>query len=62
MVLVASSVAGEELVEMPSTGTIIGRDTGGLAVYFWGQGCVGFIHSNPAEINAPHQRLGSLGV
>ena len=52
VVLAVSSVAGEESVEMPSTGTITGRDTGGLAVYFWGQGCIGFIHSNPAESNS----------
>ena len=58
VVLVVSSVAGEELVEMPRTGTIVGRDTGGLAVYFWGQGCIGFIHSNPAESNSTTSEAG----
>ena len=52
VVFVTFLVAGEESVEIPSTGTFIERGAGGLAVNFKGQGCIGFIHSNPAESNS----------
>ena len=58
VVLVVSSVADAESVEIPSTGTVIGRDAGEPAIYIWGHGCVGCIHSNPAEGNSTRLEAG----